>query len=451
MARVYETTIRVECWKQHVCAACGSAFRYPLERTVSAESASKTTAEKRAEQAALAVIKTEVEMQPCPVCGLYQPDMVGSGRARRHVQLALLSGLVFLLLVGLFLLDVVPGQAVTWLVAVVGTVGLMLHWRVGLWDPNRDLARNRAEAQKRCQANELELLRACNPEQAAAVPNCSPSGETRLTMALLAAGILILASPELVRLALGWPLNPDWSPVVVGPSEWATLPFGESVESIKGKWRGEGQAKVENAAALGLANPWLRCETNNDQWGETVSLLDKLPIKSWRPALRVRVPARADLAGKEMRLHLSLQVTYPAKTNGLRYVNGQRSWEVETTLRLAAAGEAGNTFRQIWWLGTIGGVVWLTTAGCWLGVLQMGLRDKALPTLVTPLQEEQARPANEEAIPHSEATNQARPETEQGKAAAEEASAEHASGKSTAVTPQPPADSGVAWSVRRKG
>jgi hypothetical protein len=393
MGKLYQATVQFKCWKQHVCAGCGSAFRYRFERTVSSTSATKEIAEKDAERAATLAIQADVDLQPCPACGLYQPDMVGTRRAFRHGLLAFLSFAVFLVLGVLVYFDVVAAHVFTWLAAGVAALFLPLHWLIGRWDPNQNLDSNREKAEASLRANQLELLRPGRPDEATGPVDCRPPGTYRLALGLMVVGVLLFAAPELMRLALGWPLNPDWSPTVVGLGEEATFTFPETVRSLKGKWHGDATVEVLNADELGLRDPGLRCTTAADHWGGSVgvSILENDDLASWRPWVRVYVPRSPDAGGKELRLRINLKARYPAGYEMLafKYKDEEQTFSTTTTLRPAPAADASVTFRDVWWAGTVGGVLWVLITGFVLRRLQLDLRAKALPTIVVPIKDQE--------------------------------------------------------------
>ena len=84
MATIYTQTIQVSVWKEHVCSCCGCRFRYRFRRTKKGTGGSPDAAAANAERAVVHALQREVDMQPCPACGLYQPDMVAARRVPPH-------------------------------------------------------------------------------------------------------------------------------------------------------------------------------------------------------------------------------------------------------------------------------------------------------------------------------------------------------------------------------
>ena len=92
MSTTYTAKVAVNCQKEHTCAGCGSVYSYPLVRTVEGSSTtSEQAAREQAEANAAAATKKEIELHPCPTCGLYQPDMVAKQRKARHLTILLLG------------------------------------------------------------------------------------------------------------------------------------------------------------------------------------------------------------------------------------------------------------------------------------------------------------------------------------------------------------------------
>ena len=101
MATTYTSTIEINVWKEHTCVGCGGAFRYLFKRKKSGSGGTPAAAQANARKAVVNALAHEIDMQPCPGCGLYQPDMIGAARSRRHwwaFAATLLALLVLLIL-----------------------------------------------------------------------------------------------------------------------------------------------------------------------------------------------------------------------------------------------------------------------------------------------------------------------------------------------------------------
>ena len=110
MSNPHSAQAEFVCWKQHSCVGCGGVFRYLMRRVLGGRGASRASAARAAARAASRAKRSQVDLQPCPQCGLYQPDMVGFRRARWHgwIWIAAMVALVWGLPVGLLAARLAP-------------------------------------------------------------------------------------------------------------------------------------------------------------------------------------------------------------------------------------------------------------------------------------------------------------------------------------------------------
>ena len=87
MATRYTCTINVRCWKQHTCVACGGQFSYLFLRKVTGTAGSPAASQATAGRNVKKRMDSDVDSQPCPACGIYQPDMIGQRRNTLQVLL----------------------------------------------------------------------------------------------------------------------------------------------------------------------------------------------------------------------------------------------------------------------------------------------------------------------------------------------------------------------------
>src|SRR5262245_1975374 len=95
MAKNYTATIEAKSWKEHTCAACGATYSYLLQRKVTGTAGNPQRAEELARKKVGPTLEKEVDLHPCPTCGLMQPDMVGQQRAKKHLLFFWLALVVF--------------------------------------------------------------------------------------------------------------------------------------------------------------------------------------------------------------------------------------------------------------------------------------------------------------------------------------------------------------------
>src|SRR5262245_41237214 len=155
MATTYTSTVEVNVWKEHTCVGCGTVYRYLFKRTKTGQGATPDAARANVHKAVVAALEKEVDMQPCPGCGLYQPDMIGAQRWKRH-WIVVGCGLPFFALwLILALADVLAYSATCWLFALTGVALALVNLVVNARNPNANLEENLRLGQSREQAGEL--------------------------------------------------------------------------------------------------------------------------------------------------------------------------------------------------------------------------------------------------------------------------------------------------------
>ena len=141
MGTSYRATIKVRCWKEHTCVSCGGTFAYLFERKVTGQP-TEDTASANARQTVMQKLTSDVDQRPCPTCGLYQPDMVGSKRAWRHTMLALTTAFLLALLLVFYATEIVSPGLIVWIATGVAAVAMLGHLLTDLLNPNSNLEAN---------------------------------------------------------------------------------------------------------------------------------------------------------------------------------------------------------------------------------------------------------------------------------------------------------------------
>jgi hypothetical protein len=384
MATTYTQTVEVSVWKEHACAGCGTVYRYLFKRRMKGQGGSPEAAARAAEKVVTHALKNEVDMQPCPGCGLYQPDMIASRRRRRHWWAFWAGAPVYGLLLVLLLTDVLSYGATALLAGLAALPLLLAHLLIDLDNPNRDPEANRRLGRRREKAGDIWVPDdSPEPEESEAPIGTGVGAGHAVCYLLLGAAALAFFLPWGLRLALGMRGNPGWYPEVAGPGDSAYVYFNDSVTSVKGLWNGQPRVTVVNAGELGPGGPVAVAATsNNDNWGNSISVSSK-ESKTKSPTLwaRVQLPADPRLAGQTLQLRIDMNVSYPALT-------GDKSWQPQTkaashttTLRLSSAG-SGTLYKLSFWLGFLGGCGLVFLAGGLLPGFSSGFRKKALPTRI---------------------------------------------------------------------
>src|SRR6516162_8262270 len=271
MAAKFTATLEVKCWKEHECSSCGTVYRYKFRRKKKGQGQTEDQAAAGATQAAIKALENQVEIRPCPSCGLVQPDMVGSWRARGHliVLLIVLGG--FALLFALGMGDAVPKNLTLWLAMVWAGMALLAHLFVALRPFNSNLQANCERARDDMENGTVQIARA-GTDYAEETAGLFRQGGGLLLFLLMFIGIAVMPSAELIRRALDWPWNSSWHPAVAGPLDrtWTWIP--RTINTVKGLWYGNASATVLNDKELGLQNNMVQAETSTATWGNTISV-----------------------------------------------------------------------------------------------------------------------------------------------------------------------------------
>jgi hypothetical protein len=387
MATTYTATIEVRCWKQHTCVSCGCDFRYLFARTITGQGGTEAAARAAAEKSLITALENQVDQQPCPSCGYYQPDMIGVSRARGHWFVFWAALVLFALIIILTACNVLPISTGAWAMAVSSLVLFLAHLRIASGNLNRDLDANLRQAEQRVAAGTLRITAPADEGQALTEPPQTGLSTGHLVaFVLLLAATLFMASPELLRLAAGWKLNPAWYPQVAGPGDKPYTYFDNQITSVKGYWNGSGSAQVLNAQEVG-APAQLPIETNNATWGGSISVSSK---ESKTPTntvwARVVFPDDAQLAGKDLKLQINMTVSYPALMGGNNFQDAKSQFSHRCEIQLSSP-RAGTQYSQLWLWGNCGGAVLVLFLSFWLASLAKGLRNQAYPTSVRPVGE----------------------------------------------------------------
>jgi hypothetical protein len=385
----YTAKIEVRCWKEHTCSACRTVYRYLFKRTKSGTGGSEQAAGAAATRAVVRAIERETEMRPCPACGLYQPEMVGFRRARAHWWLFWITLGVFAVLIFLGMTALLRDHVVLWIGMFAGACLAFGHLVIAILTPNTNTERNIERAKDYLEDGTMEAT-TVSKEEPEPVPD-PKGGAFWGIVAAFALVLLLIVAAELMRLARGWPLNLDWYPQVAGPGDRPYTWFNERIETVGGYWRPDPRgvdpvrATVQNADELKVANARWTAETNKADWGDRISVKSGEKRSSRRVWMRVNIPPEENLAGKEVKLNLSLDVEFPTLVGNNAFQPDYRSFKHATTLRLGSP-RAGATYTTLWWVGLVGGGLLSLALSAMLIARANGLIRRGDPTRTYPVQ-----------------------------------------------------------------
>lgn len=195
MATTYTSTLNIRFWRSHTCAACGGQFAYLMQRKIVGSGLSPEKASKKGQAKAEKAFAKEVDVLPCPSCGLYQPDMIAKRRTNRHTWIFVLAAVAFLGLLILKLTDTLRDDRVLTVamatVALAGIAGFFADLR----NFNRDLESNRLLADRQIAAGTMRHLTSGTPLLPEQVPVEPKFG--RMIALILAAGGLLAAAGQI--------------------------------------------------------------------------------------------------------------------------------------------------------------------------------------------------------------------------------------------------------------
>jgi hypothetical protein len=363
MAKTYTSTVQLRCMKEHTCAACGTVYQYLMARKV--VGTSRRSAEDATVKCRAAVERTkarEVDLQPCPACGLLQPDMIGQKRERSHRLTLIILAIVAVVILFVRLGDGLNAGPCTWLLTAITAVAALGYAAAEGVDRNRDLEGNR---QRSAAAIEAGTVRVDPQKLAAARSAMLTDGPGRARGHWLLVGLALLApvlavAPEGVRLTRGWPANDAFYPPVIGPGDTSKVYMSEKIGSVKGYYRGSSSATFAGASAEGLP---LETTTNQNDWGTTIyDVKDSEKESFHRPWVKVTMPTDPSLAGRQGGCAVHLTVEYPYVPPGeSKFVTDSREMNETFPVKLATAG-AGGQYQSLWW-GLSGASVALLIVG----------------------------------------------------------------------------------------
>jgi hypothetical protein len=394
MATTYTSTITIDVWKEHTCVGCGNTYRYRFHRKKSGQGGSPAKAEANAQAAVMKAIAKEVDMQPCPGCGLYQPDMIGSRKSLHHWLLTAGAAVCILVPLIIFAADGMSSVTAAWVTAILCGLFVVGHWLVDFINPNSNLKANRKLAKSRLRDGVLrvptDVVQGLDRDEGAGAP--SWSWAHTLAYLLMFAGLIAFICPELYRAAAGLKSNSDWVPIVAGPGDQPYIYFPDKVSSVKGYWSGSPNIQVLNFQELGLGNPNLPGSSNSDSWGNTITVNNESTTSTKTMWLRVHIPPDPKLEGKELKLQLNLSVNFPQLMGTDKWGPGTTAARPMTKTLVLGSSNCASRYRAIWWGGYLTGTFLVLFASILLCLVSSGMRGRALPTNVFFPEDEGSQP-----------------------------------------------------------
>jgi hypothetical protein len=398
MATTYTSTITIDAWKEHTCVGCGGTYRYRFQRKKSGQGGSPDAASTNAQRAVMTAIAKEVDMQPCPTCGLYQPDMVGGRKAFYHGMITLAASVCVLVPMIIYAADGISSVAAPWLIAALCSILVVIHWLSDFINPNSNLKSNRQLAKARIRDGVIrvpaDVVQGVERDERAGVP--SWTWAHTLSYLLMFVGLIAFVSPEFYRAGAGLRQNPGWHPLFAGNGDQPYVYFPDTITSVKGYWSASPTIRVANWQELGLRSDILQGSSHTASWGADGKItISSKESKTSSPTLwlRVHLPQEPRLEGKELDLQMSLNVSYPQMQGADSWVPATMQTRVLSKKLILSSPNCGNRYRAIWWGSYLIGTFQILFGSILLCIVSAGLRARALPTSVFfPEDEESQRP-----------------------------------------------------------
>lgn len=383
MGKQFTTTITARCQKEHTCVCCGAVYSYPLTRKVTGTAANAEQSAANAEAAAAKAMANEVDPEPCPTCGLLQPDMVGQRRARVFRRVFWLGLIAFVTLVSLCAANAVRMNVAVWVGAAACAVAAVILTLTDLRDPNRSAEMNREVASGRVASGAITHAPGKFVAGTRELARFPRSVGHKLVLMLVLAAVGLAAVPELIRASRGWPANDECYPPVVGPGDETRVYMNEKVTSLKSYWRGTPIAVARVAGVGGRELP-MKAKTNQNNWPDSISVKSSQKNSSSTPWVEVVMPNDPAVAGRTVECAIHLGVTYPASVGSNSYEHRTARMSRNVPINVAADAMAGARYSGWWWKGTVVAMA-VVLVGAWMLIgAARAMERRARPTRVLP-------------------------------------------------------------------
>lgn len=344
-----------QCVKEVDCDVCGTTFRFPYRSTVSGSGETERDAQRDAAKKAQKELTDETGSERCPNCGALQVCMEAGAKALGFGCATWLAG--FLFLVGGALAAVNHFQLISYptMPMICWLLGLfslpVIAWTIFLArsNANLDLEQGLREAKQKLESQHLTIVSAGEPG-AVQLARLSMTSIQMVALGMGILGLLLLPSAELLRIASGWTMNSNTTPPVVGPGDDLQLNWPESLQCVKGHWRGTATVEYTDAERTLPSTP-LAATTRSEDWGNFIGGRGARNQTTLIWAT-VKIPDDPGLAGKTIRLNAQITVNYPTSTGLFGFENREDTLSHEFPITLAPA-MAGSTYKIVWWGGLV--------------------------------------------------------------------------------------------------
>lgn len=384
MARSYTTTIKLNVWKEHTCVCCSGSFTYNLVRKIKGTGRTADKAQQLARKKFEKALVSDTNLEPCPSCGLYQPEMIGQRRARL-ARIIAWSSLVLLATTMILLgTDAIQSDLATWVTVVIGLLSVALLAKQEFSNPNGNPSRNLSLAQQKLAAGELRAEPVPFAGSTDPFSRLPGSGLNRITLLVMLVGVAAMDGAEAMRSARKWPLNPMLYPAVVGPGDTSKFYLTQQIHSVDHHWVGSASVTLFQDADSSGKTTSLRAQTNQNNWPSTMNVKPEEKDTASNPWVKMTMPADASLAGNTVRAHVLLDLEYPEISGPTSFSTQRKTLEEETRIQLASPN-AGALYSSLWWTGTGMGLAAVVFGSAIIAGSGAALRKRGNPAKVYPV------------------------------------------------------------------
>ena len=377
MAKTYTSTIEINCRKEHTCVGCGAIYSYPFKRKIVGSAPSAERARINCQNNVTKALANDVDQHPCPTCGVYQPDMIGQKRRKRHLWIFWLGIITFIVLMSVRLGNGLQSNQTTDYLAIVCGALLAAHAIVEM-SPNKNLDSNASVSMQRVTEGKILLVPGHAENLTDEAVNPIRSTGHRLAIPMIFAGAVLVLLPELARQQNHWPLNQECYPPVVGAGDMTRIYMRDQITSIKSYWRGKPAVILTPKGEKSIT---ATATANQNDWGNSISFKSEEKRSQSTPWAEVQMPSQ-DLTGKTVDCSIELAVEYPQlDSDGSEFRTAHQMMNRDVSIQMAPP-HAGARYQTWWWQGTTAGAGLSVVAGIVLVKAAGRLQRRAKPTRV---------------------------------------------------------------------
>ena len=340
--------------RRHRCVVCGTIYEYQIQRKVGSVALTVGGAHKRLERKMERSLADDSDPVPCPVCGYYQPDMIGN---KRRVSGWFFFPIVFpCAIISLAILaesDSTPAGPFYLRLALGGILLLYLlyHAYTCLRWTNRGAEKRRREPQLGDRPLRIVQAEPYPADGAQRAPKISP---LPLSLWLMLLATLALFAAPVYELCSGR-ANKDCFPPIFGPGDTVSFQLPEEIESVGGKWVSRVSVIAMPKEEPGKIFHLYAGPGGQKEWSEKISTEKRNPVKKSQLWSHIPIANDERLANRDLDLFFDLYLLYPELIDEQSFGEQEAQIGCERSLRFSGPF-AGRTYARLWYATFFGGL-----------------------------------------------------------------------------------------------